>query len=183
MDETWVGGFYEVAIVLGKTQSATADARLRRALTELWSIQDVRLSQELNLDNLNELGRIEGTLDHPTLGALVFGTVVVREREAPNGDDWLYAVVPLGGLSERVESVGAWPAGNDEGSRSWREPLEETLGDLALAVARAVPITMALIGYEIAGVIPDFNPDGPRRIGFVLRGKDGELAYWPTTDW
>lgn len=182
-DGTWTGGFYEAALVLGKIKSAAADERLRRAITVLWSNPRLSLSRDLDMRDLDNIGRIEGVLDHPTLGSLVCGSFVVREREETDGDDWLYAVVPLGGLSERIDTVGAWPAGDTEGSRSWREPLEQCLSDLALEVSRAVPIRLAMIGYEIAGMISEFKPDQPRRIGFVVRDEASEYRYWPTTDW
>ncbi|MBL8536441.1 MAG: hypothetical protein JNM59_03465 [Hyphomonadaceae bacterium] len=182
-DETWFGGFYEAAIVLGKTGGATADERLREALTSLWTYPNLRLGGALDLNDLDNLGRIEGELDHPSLGPLVFGTAIVREREIPNGDDWLYAVVPMGGLEERVPEIGGWPAGDHPHSRRWREPLEHALGELALHVARSTPISLAMIGYEIAGVISDFKPDAPRRVGFVARSESGDHQYWPTTDW
>ncbi len=182
-DETWFGGFYESAIVLGKTDSAIADKRLREALTALWSHPDLRIDQPLDLGDLDNLGRIEGELDHPVLGSCVFGTLVVRERDTPNGDDWLYAVVPMGGLEERFPEIGGWPAGDHPESQRWREPLERSLAKLALHVARTAPIAFAMIGYEISGVVSDFKPDQPRRIGFVVRGEGGEFEYWPTTDW
>ena len=182
MDDTWNGGFYEAAIVLGKTQSANADNRLTEALTALWSHPLLHLSERLNLTDLDNVGRLEGILDHPVLGPLVAGAVVVRERDMPNGNDWLYVVVPLGGLSEHVPEVDAWPVGDDGNSRSWREPLEACLAGIVLDVARIVPIKMATIGYEIAGVISDFDAD-KRHIGFVVRDARGELTYWPTTHW
>jgi hypothetical protein len=182
-DETWFGGFYEAAIVFGKTGSATADKRLRGAVTALWSHPALRIDRPLDLGDLDNLRRIEGELNHPTLGPLVFGTVVVRERDTPNGDDWLYAVVPMGGLEERVPDVDGWPAGDHPHSQRWREPLERALGDVALHVTRATPIALAIIGFEIAGVISDFKADKPRRTGFVVRDEDGDFVYWPTTDW
>ena len=181
-DETWFGGFYEVAIVLGKTDSADSNARLREALSVLYALAELEISGTARED-LDGCGLLKGTLDHPSLGRLPFGLFVVRERETPGGDDWLYACVPLGGLSDRVEAVGGWPAGDQEGSRSWREPLERTLAELAVAVAHVVPIESAFIGFEIAGIRAHFERNGPRRIGFVIRDDVGQYRYWPTTDW
>lgn len=182
-DETWFGGFYEAAIVLGKSQSVDADKRLRSALAAIWAHPSVRVAKVLDLSNLEGLARVEGRLDHPRLGSLAFATIVVREQDTPNGDDWLYAGVPMGSLEERVADVDGWPAGDHPHSQHWREPLEHSLAELALSVTHAVPISLAMIGYEISGLISDFNPDGPRRIGFVVRGQGGEFSYWPTTDW
>lgn len=170
-------------MVLGKTNSTIADERLREAIEALWAHPNLRITAPLNLSDLDNLERVEGELDHPSLGPLVFGSVVVRERDTPGGDDWLYAVIPMGGLEERVPDIDGWPAGDHPQSQRWREPLERSLADLALHVSRTTPMAFAMIGYEIAGVVSEFKPDPPRRIGFIVRGENGEFSYWPTTDW
>lgn len=192
--ENWIGGYYEAAMILGGSGSDQSDAILHAAIESLWASDCLRVAaigdlsrwqkteQSLRGCALDGLFRIYGIFDHQELGPLPFTSVVVREGS--DGEDWLYACVPMGGL---VQS-GGFPFGDDEhtaASRCWREPLERRLADLVLNVCETIDIQIAAIGFEIAGII---NRDAggvaemPRRVGYIA--KDGsEYHYWPTTEW
>jgi hypothetical protein len=192
----WTGGYYEAAMVIGNTTSNKADASLQAAIQRLWSDNSLRAyalqdpthwsnSDSLELEDLalDEILRIYGVFNHGALGQLPFVTVVVRE-DAPDGEDWLYAGVPLGGVSQS----DGYPFGDAEhtaASRSWREPLEQALANLALGVCDVVPIRIAAIGFEISGNIERDPPPGTRdrrHEGYICREAAG-YRYLPTTAW
>ena len=193
-DDSWNGGYYETAMVLGPNNGPSADQRLRTAIAELWSSPSLTVaalgdrarwqaidSPSFATAPLDDLLRIYGTFADSTLGLVPFTSVVVRE-ENPDGEDWLYACVPLGG----IPCSGGYPFGDLEESRSWREPLEGSLANLTLRVCEAVPLRLAAIGFEIAGIISvqaDAIPSTTQRpIGYVTKYA-GKYRYWPTTAW
>jgi hypothetical protein len=191
--ENWHGGYYEAAIVLGPSTSPDADNKLRTAIAALWAHPSLTITafSEISqwdwrgraLDahaSLDDLQRIYGVFQHDTLGVLPFTSVVVREED---GDDWLDACIPLGGL----EQSGGYPFGDDDelaASRNWREPLEQALADLALRVASVVGLQIAAIGFEVAGIINADNasPDAKRYVGYVAR-HGNSFQYLPTNAW
>jgi hypothetical protein len=194
-DDLWSGGYYEAAMVLGGMNDLRADERLRAAISKLWSHEALRVAAIGDLARWRwdgppllesrpseDLRRIYGAFDDPTLGSLPFTSVVVRET--PDGDDWLYACVPLGGLAVS----DGYPFGDKKhaaASRSWREPLEKSVAGLVLSVCVTVPIHIAAIGFEIAGHIESVvctGPDEVRYVGHVGKYGDG-YYYWPTTVW
>jgi hypothetical protein len=193
--ENWTGGYYEAAMVVGNVASPQSDAMLRTALERLWSHESLQAFAIGDLSNwrwdkrpafhdrtLADVHRVYGVFDHQELGPVPFTSVIIREE--PDGQDWLYACVPLGGLAQ---SEG-YPLGDKEhtaASRSWREPLERRLAALALAVCEVVPIQIAAIGFEISGIIErdaDRVADTPRLLGYVALDHTG-YRYWPTTEW
>lgn len=193
--ENWIGGHYEAAMVLGSTNSPEADARLLAAITGLWSRSSLRAlalgdlaawdwthAPVLATRALGDLHRIYGVFDHGTLGRLPFTSLVVRE-EIADGEDWLYACVPLGGLKQGDGFPFRGPE-HAAAARSWRGPLERALADLVLGICETVPIQMAAIGFEVAGLMDRSREpaDMPRHMGYVCRGETG-YRYWPTTEW
>jgi hypothetical protein len=58
---------------------------------------------------------------------------------------------------------------------------------LVLGVCSVVPIEIAAIGFEIAGVINSsdahFFDGARRRVGYVAKGGESKYRYWPTTVW
>ena len=194
-EELWKGGYFEAAIVLGKSHDAGADARLHSAISEVWTLPYLRncsadRSGKGDIDpaaeGLERIVTLYGWFDDPRTGSLPFTTSVVRETEEPDGDDWLYAAVPLGGLCRKFPAVGGWPASDHETARSWIEPVEGVLAEIAIALSHKVPFAIAAIGYEISGAIGSSEYDGVipdrRRIGYVVP-QDGIYCYLPTTVW
>ena len=197
-DETWHGGYYEAAMVLGHCSHSTADARLRAAIGAIWSlpyidacVADRRIDpsqQDAVVPStapLSRLGQLYGWLQHDRFGGLPFTSIVVRELNRADGYDWLSVAIPLGGLGETLPEVWAYPY-SDEGCQSWREPIDRCLADIALAVADRVPFLVAAIGYEICGVIDDGAFQGifanPRRIAYVAPQTNG-FHYLPANQW
>lgn len=196
-NRNWIGGYYEAAMVLGDVRSPQSDAKLRTALEHLWSNEALQACAVGDLANwqwsrtpsvheraLSDLHRVYGVFEHRELGPIPFTSAFVRE-ELSDGQDWLYACVPLGSLSQS----DGYPFGDKEhtaASRSWREPLERGLAELVLSVCEVVPVKIAAIGFEfeIAGIDRDADRvgDAPRHIGYVCADSTG-YRYWPTTDW
>jgi hypothetical protein len=195
-DETWHGGYYEAAMIVGGVSSPGSDERLLASILSLWSSPTLRVAAignrrawqwadapSLQAQSLDNVQRIYGVLEEPAIGTLPFTSVVVRE-EGPGGEDWLYASVPMGGLNG-----GGYPFLHGEQlaeSRVWREPLEKALADLVLRVCDDVAIRIAAIGFEIAGVIEVdpavLAPRARRYVGYVSPQRSG-YHYWPTTIW
>jgi len=191
-EDSWTGGYYEAAIILGPGNNPDADTKLEAAIQRLWSqvnlrpaaLGDLRTWETIGRATfegrpLSALHRIYGVYQSPALGALPFTSVVVREED---GEDWLYACVPLGG----VPDGGGYPFGDFAESRAWREPLEHELAAMVLEICRSIPIHVAIIGFEIAGadeIAPDaLKEAGSRWVGYVARYGDS-YRYWPTTNW
>ncbi len=195
-DDLWLlGGWYEAAMVLGKADEPHADTRLRTAITALWSNPSLRLAAigdrarwnwerapTLQGHSLGDLRSLSGAWDHPAFGPIPFTSLVIRD-EIPDGDDWLYAAVPMAGLNKFAP--GCW-SNMDASSRPMREPLEQSLANLILSVCAKVPIQIAAIGWEISGIIGDgveLCVEGAERyVGYVVKDGDG-FRYWPTTVW
>lgn len=191
--DVWVGGYYEAAIVLGACTDPEADTRLHSAISEIWSLPNIGScsfdpSGQGNVipaaEPLDRILRLYGWFHDREAGAIPFTTVVVRESE-PDGQDWLYAALPFGGLQMAIPSVSV--ASFDlKDDNPWVMPIERSLADIALAVSRKVPFLIAAIGEEIAGYIEEDAFNGVfsdcRRIGYVAP-CDGAYRYLPNTVW
>ena len=114
-DETWFGGFYEAAIILGSSRDPGADEKVADALRIVWlepSMQACAIGDRKDWDwsrarvplTLSVEPHAYGALRVAEVGLLPVTTLIVREDE---GDDWLYIGVPLGGVEA---SGGFWPA-------------------------------------------------------------------------
>jgi hypothetical protein len=90
--ETWSGGYYETAIMLGRCRDASADERLRSAILAIWAASSLRnpatdhksdfaAMGQIDLDTapLDKIGRLYGYMLHEKFGAIPFTTIVVRE--------------------------------------------------------------------------------------------------------
>lgn len=196
-ENTWIGGYYEAAIVLGKVTDLDADQRLRSAIISVWSnaIFSLKSDRSLGMDrpvsdlettDPETLSGLLGIISHPTFGDIPCSTIVVREEGEDPYYDWLYIGIPLGGLSEAVPEIGGWPFGDLAGSRKWREPLENMLSALVMDVSKSVDFPVAAIGYEVAGLIPDNiiagNSIDDELNGYVVRKKNS-YTYFPTQNW
>jgi hypothetical protein len=191
--DNWTGGFYELGIELG----ASEDARLQRALDALWAAAGIegcspsRAAEpgdqpELprTLASLELTGHLLGRIAVPGLGRMVCGAVVIRDLD---GTHWLGLYLPLGALSLLELRVGAFPFGpdGDERSLAWRRPLDDWLAGIAAAVFRAVPFTMATVGFECLAEPSAADLDGrvpaTRPAGLLLPDGAGGLSYHPAT--
>lgn len=188
-DETWFGGFYEAAVILGSSRDPDADERVSEALRIVWlepSMQTCAIGDRKTWDwararaplKLSVESHAYGALRVADLGLAPVTTLVVREDQ---GDDWLYIGVPLGG----VEASDGYPFGDRgelEASRRWRAPLEQELASIVMTIGQHVMFKRAAIGFEIAGAIQASPDDERRYVGLIERQGDG-YVYLPTTDW
>lgn len=188
-DETWLGGFYEAAVILGSSRDPGADEKVAEALRAAWlepSMQACAIGDRKSWDwsrvraplTLSVESHTYGALHVPEVGPLPVTTLIVREEQ---GDDWLYIGVPLGG----IEASDGYPFGDPEellASRTWRTPLEQALASIVLSVGRHVIFKRAAIGFEIAGAINAAPDDERRYVGLIERQGD-RYVYLPTTDW
>lgn len=188
-DENWFGGFYEAAVILGRSRDPGADEKVAEALKLTWlapSMQACAIDDRKAWDWSRERAPLTlsvgshayGALRVADLGLLPVVTSIVREDE---GDDWLYVGVAMGGL----EASGGYPFGNPEelhASRSWRMPLDQTLASIVLSIGEHVNFRRAAIGFEIAGII-DASPNDERRYVGLIERIGERYEYFPPTDW
>jgi hypothetical protein len=154
--ENWHGGFYELAIELGRLD----DARLERSLEVLWASAgmqgsfaptngDGHVPVALGRLSLEQHGHLRGVVEPPGFGPLVAG--VIATRFDSDEIDWLELYIPLGALGRTDPRIGSFPFGPDgtKVSLAWRRGLDAWLADIGRSVFRAVPFRRALIGYEV----------------------------------
>jgi hypothetical protein len=159
-EDSWHGGFYELAIVLGGVTDPGSNDRLSAAIRSSWSHDSClgpfaqrgfTLTTEPSLLN----GRDE--IDERLYGALLlpYGlaplTVVVREESGHDNLDWLYVACPVGGLSEIHPDVGGYPFEPYSDTDTWREPLDSLLIDIARHIHSVARFQRAYIDFEVAG--------------------------------
>jgi hypothetical protein len=178
--DTWNGGFYELAIELGPR----SDERLRTALEMIWQYDGLDGCYEDSRAEPSNQPRLMPSLEIRQLGIatlpngrqLACGSFTVRED---NGTDWIGFYLPMGALAS-VYDVGAYPFG-DETSRTWREPLDDWLTQIAGVVFAAVPFSLALVGHEVSGMayaeeIRNTGMLAERWVGYLWR--EGERLVW-----
>jgi hypothetical protein len=141
-NETWTGGFYELAL---EYPSGT-DAHLVRALTELWQSTDIvgcYLKRDIEPEDQPRLdfeasmlshSHLQGVATLPGGSPVACGTCCVRDD---SGSDWLVFYLPMSALGNALP-VGGFPfdGGNHE---TWRRPLDTWLADLGRNLFGLVP--------------------------------------------
>jgi hypothetical protein len=155
----WSGGFYELAIEL----AGDGDAHLQHVLDALWSAAGIdgcyaRPGGQNRFEDaaptvagLAEYGHLRATVLLPA------GKRIVCSVHAVRGEDistpWLVFCLPLGALVRTDKRIGGFPFGpaGGEVSLAWRLPLDDWLVDVARAIHRAVPVRLALVGFETSG--------------------------------
>lgn len=178
--DTWNGGGYEVAIVLG----AVDDDRLRRGLQAVWDFpsvigcylrSDVEPDQQPRIQSADAewFETLRGVATLPA-GAVACHSMVVREEDA-GGEDWIYFGFPLGALSELMPSVGAFPF-EDGGDFSWRREVDEWLCALARQVFERVPFRFAVVGWVDGSESPPVPEE--RWVGYLVP-EDNVLTWHP----
>jgi hypothetical protein len=164
-DDTWTGGYYELAVLLGPRD----DARLAAARAALWRLA--------GFAGTPPRGLVEPVPRRPV--AALLGEV----REEVNPIDWVFVNLPMGALSRWHPAVGAFPFGPEGGepSRSWREPLEAWLLDVGRALFAEVPFVRAITGFEASAL----GPEGGGESGHhgLLIADGGALTVIPVSRW
>lgn len=196
-DETWLGGFYELALRIGRVDGDDSDIRLGAALAALWSSPDLDGPVRDRWTDRAEQPTVEPRpvpIEHPPAlyglarlpgdRSMVCSTHVVREA-APDGNDWLDLCLPLGALGQIHPTVGGYPFGDTEDSQVWREPIDDWLASLADIVARDATFEVGLIGFEVSGQdwrLVDGRPPLERH-STSLTTSGGTVTRWPPTRW
>lgn len=158
-DALWLGGAYELAMEVGERD----DARLEAALTTLWAVAGVAgchggtdggetwVDAPCTVAALQRHGRLAGlvTLPRGRNGrTVVCGARAVRQA---SGTDWLVFFIPVGALDLAEPRSAAFPfRGSD--SLLWRRPLDRWLAGIGAQVHARLPLRLALIGPEVAGL-------------------------------
>jgi hypothetical protein len=180
--DNWQGGFYELAIRLGRRD----DARLGRALEALWNaagmqgcfaegIGGAHLPAKVGLPSLAEHGHLRGVLEPPGFGRLVAGVFAIRFDN--DCVDWLELYIPLGALAKVDPRIGGFPFGREGKNVSlrWRRGLDAWLAHVGRSVFDVVRFERALIGYEVDHDAMDRS--AKRRMDAVLDLKGPALVY------
>lgn len=191
-EETWFGGFYELAVQFGVVSNDQLDAALR-AIWETPSLQGCYLRRDReapeqervnpSLATQESSGHLLGIATLPNGKRVACGTVLVREED---GTAWLDFYVPLGALASTY-AVGAFPVDSNPLSQEWREPLEKWLADVGQAVFFSAPFCLGLIGFEVSGSVDsrDVQDAGVPAVRFIgyLYPSAGKITYYPTNRW
>ena len=190
-DETWSGGYYELALEMGKR----SDTRLLAALASVWAHPSVtgcylKRDQEPNeqarvavTQDALTVTQLQGTARMPNEITVACGTCLIREDDGP---DWLVLYLPMGALS-RAYDVGAYPFDSDRGDAShWRRPVDTWLRGVASDVYERARFELGLIGHEVSGelyarnVVETGVPE--RRWAGILLPDGAELRYYASTE-
>jgi hypothetical protein len=189
--ETWLGGYYELAIELG----SRSDERLLAALTAVWAdpdldgvylSRDVEPSQQQRLAitaELLQVSHLQGLARLPNGATIACGTVFIREDDGP---DWLCLYVPMGALGTAY-SVGGYPFEPDvANSHQWRDVVDPWLAGIGSRVYDQVAYRLGLIGFEVSGEMyaDDIAASGVPAYHYpgVLWPTSGAVTYHPSTE-
>lgn len=201
--DLWDGGYLEAAIVLGRRDDPDADERLVSALSVVWSSDhtfgphtdrfgfgpDSAPLKTIAADtiDLQNPGHLYGWIKLPSGRWTVGGTCVIREEYGDPNLDWLDVYLPLGGLSEIDDRVGAYPFGDIATCRDWLEPVLARLGELVCRVLDNAGGVAAFVGFEVSGTpeADGWNGTIPseRSIGYVTPNDRGVAEYHAPTEW
>jgi hypothetical protein len=185
-NDTWTGGFYELAMEVGPRSDKNAES----VLSAIWSYPDLKgcfLDRSVEpadqkrvqprlLDNENHL---LGIAHLPNKSHVVCGTCIIREDDGP---DWVDFYLPLGCLG-RSYPCGGFPFGKEEDwPGNWRFELEDWFAGIGLWVAQSASFRVGLIGFEVSGAAyaDEIEKDGiPRErfVGYLFPSSEGPMRY------
>ncbi len=185
-EESWLGGFYELALEFDEPKVELCE----RALDTLWKYPGL---EGCYLDPALEPQ--QQTRIHPTWAALethghlrgiarldgqevACGCYAIKEDAGPV---WLGFYIPMGTL-ETVFSHLTYSE-----ARTWREPLDKMLASMGQVVFGRAPFSLGLIGFEVSGdayanSLQKTGIPSQRLMGY-LWPKQGELTYHPANQW
>jgi len=187
----WWGGFYELAIELGKP----SDERLFESLKALWqhsSLQGCYLDDDVEPNEQEQVSpspelldrmHIYGLAQLPDGQKVACGSCLIREEE---GSDWLDFYLPTGALG-RAYDIGGYPF--DEvgvAHKDWQVPVDNWLKDIGTNIFPVVPFNLGLIGFEVSGetYAADILQKGiptERHIGYLWSENERLKWYAPNT--
>jgi hypothetical protein len=198
-DTNWDGGFYELALEL----EVGGDEELEQTLLAVWREALVsgcyapeyrgsatsakrrlvgHMPVDPGADALDRLGHLHGLVRLAGGIEIVCGAYAMRETD---GHDWLSFYLPLGALVKADARARGYPFGPDKGpaSLAWRQPIDDWLASVAIAVYPEIRFLLGLIGCEAAGEVNAAalaEEPGPPHLGYLLPVDRG-LRYQPAT--
>lgn len=205
LDDTWTGGFYELALEIGPY----ADKPLFDALKVLWkhpSLEGCYLDQTKEPDDqvrynpVAELYYQQGMYSDfhtysistlPNGSRIACGSCIIREYFAgsdadEDAPDWLVFYLPMGALAQTYD-VGGYPFDTDiKSPESWQKPIDDYLAELGKYIYAHAPSRLGLIGHEVSGThyadeITEQGISDERYIGYLLP-QNGTLNYFPRNE-
>ena len=188
--DTWLGGYYELAIELGHR----SDERLLAALTAVWSesaLDGVYLSRDSEPNTqhkhpltteLLEVTHLQGLARLPNGITIACGTCLIR---LDSGDDWLDLYLPMGALATAYP-VGGYPFDSDTATNHvWRNLLDQWLAEIGRRVYDHVTFRLGLVGFEVAAEVcaHEIAQNGipAEHYPGLLWPTSGKLSYHPST--
>ncbi len=190
-NENWHGSYYELAVALGPPTDPDAGVRIQRARMAIW--EDSRLDgcyldrwsrpeeqARLNpdLSNVELTSPVYGRALLPNGATVVCAMHVIRE-EGDNALDWIVLCLPTGALERSITELD-YPL-HKEGSRIWREPIDEWFHQVADRIGQATSLAFGLIGEEVSGhraVDPSGNPLPDVQSGTSVLVPSGDAVRW-----
>lgn len=151
--ESWTGGYYELAFLLGRPDPVRLQAAMEALVAAAGLLGPWLLTWESELVPATwtaakfDRGRLRSAFRLPNDQLAVCAVMGPWNSE---GDDSLTLGLPLGCLARLDNRVGAFPFGDDGGpiSLRWRQPLDSWLAEVAEQVRRSVGFELAVIGLE-----------------------------------
>jgi hypothetical protein len=199
LDDTWTGGFYELAIELG----SYSDQHLLDALKTIWnhsSLEGCYLDrtkepdQQVRYNSVSELFHqremysgfhVQGVATLPNKLRIACGTCVIREYSDNNPDapDWLDFYLPMGAL-EQAYDVGGYPFDTDiKSPENWQKPIDDYVAQIGMELFAKVDFRLGLVGHEVSGIqnadeIANEGIQEQRYIGYLWPSAS-QLTYFP----
>ena len=190
-EDSWTGGFYELAIDVGSTM----DELVLTVLQAIWShpaLEGCYLDRtrepadQMRLTMTPELlhrTHIQGIARLPDNHFLPCGTCLLRDL----GDTtWIDFYIPTGAL-EWVYPLGGFPFSRQDrnAQRQWQQPLDNWFADLGRYIFEHSAYRFAVIGHEVAAEadaaqISERGIPEQRWMGY-LWPTGTTLTYWPKT--
>lgn len=147
-DEQWLGSYYELSMQLSR---APDDARLREAVSALWSAPEIAASDpNLQIPGPGGMLSHRGAIRTP-LGELPCLSWIIRWQDG--GADWLDLSLPTGALDKLGLIHPIY-----ESPHEVLGALDSTLASVAARVFAAAPFLLGIIGEEVSG---DWSVDDP----------------------
>lgn len=155
--DTWLGGYFELALELGATADAHAEERIKSALAQIWqhaTLEGCYLEMNVEptkqnrvrVEAIDSYWRAQGIAHIPDVGQCACRVLVIREDQ---GSDWLTLAIPMGALAS-ILPVGAYPF-NDGSDLSWRQQVNTWLMQVGQFCYKKVPFQLGLVGHEVSG--------------------------------
>jgi hypothetical protein len=188
-DNVWFGGFYELAIEIGKSPNEN----LHSSLIEIWNDPLLdgcyldRNREPYEQDKINPLNikienvlHLQGLIRLPNNKWTACGTCIIMEDE---GSDWLDFYIPLGSLSKYYDTDGYPFNEKNKNNLSWQSTIDDLLSTLGNNLFSKVNYKLGLIGFEVSGEYYSENIKSSgipekREIGF-LSPTNSQIKYYP----